>query len=107
MGVNAIEIYRKNSKTIVCTVSGLDDLDGYTGTLIAKVNKEDTTAVITKIGSIEGLVITFVLTPTLTDVPYKIYHYDVVIVNPPEGEEDPIEYTIVQDLLEIKKSVSN
>lgn len=107
MGANAIEIYRKKSKTIICTVTGLADLDGYTGILIAKVNKSDTTAVITKTGSITGLVITFVLTPTLTDVADNIYHYDIVITNPPEGEEDPLEYTIVQDILEIKKSVSD
>jgi len=101
MGANAIEIHRKNSCSVVCTVTGLANLDGYTGTLIAKVNKSDTSAVITKEGSIEGLVITFDLTPTLTDVPYKIYHYDIVI------DDETNEYTIVQDLLEIKKSVSN
>jgi|GEM_PF-3425522 len=101
MGANSIEIYRKNSKTIVCTVSGLASLSGYTGTLTAKVNKSDTTVVITKVGDIVGLVITFELTPTLTDVAYKIYHYDIVI------DDETNEYTIVQDLLEIKKSVSN
>jgi len=101
MGANPIEIYRKNSKTIICTVSGLANLNGYTGTLIAKVNKADTKAIITKEGSIEGPVITFELTPTLTDVPYKIYHYDIVI------DDETNETTIVQDLLEIKKSVSN
>jgi len=101
MGANSIEIHRKNSCSIGCTVTGLSSLSGYTGTLIAKVNKSDTTAVITKEGSIEGLVITFKLTPTLTDVAYKIYHYDIVI----DGGTN--EYTIVQDLLEIKKSVSN
>lgn len=101
MGANAIEIYRKNSKSIECTVTGLADLDGYTATLIAKVNKSDTTAVITKTGNIVGRVITFTLTPTLTDVAYKIYHYDIVI------DDSTDEYTIVQDVLEIKKSVSN
>jgi hypothetical protein len=97
MGANAIEIYRKNSKTIVCTVSGLANLVDYTAT---------TTAVITKTGDIVGLVITFTLTPTLTDVPYKIYHYDIVIEKVVE-EVLINEYTIVQDVLEIKKSVSN
>lgn len=101
MGANSIEIHRKNSCSVVCTVSGLSSLSGYTGTLTAKVNKSDTTAVITKVGSIVGLVITFALTPTLTDVPFKIYHYDIVI------DDETDEYTIVQDLLEIKKSVSN
>ena len=106
MGANAIEIYRKNSKTIVCTVTGLVDLVDYTATLIARINKSDTSAVITKAGSIAGLVITFALTPTLTDVAYKIYHYDIVIDKVVE-EELINEYTIVQDILEIKKSVKN
>lgn len=101
MGANAIEIHRKNSKTIICTVTGLADLDGYTGTLTAKVNKSDTTAVITKVGDITGLVITFVLTPTLTDKPYKVYHYNIII------DDETNKYTIVQDILEIKKSVSD
>lgn len=111
MGKNAIEIYRKKSATIICTVdltnSVLTSLEGYTGTLTAKVNKDDTTAVITKVGDIVGPVITFVLTPTETDKVSNILHYDIVILNPPEGEENPLEHTIVQDLLEIKKSVSN
>lgn len=102
MGANAIEIYRKNSVEIECTVTGLASLSGYTGTLIARVNKSDTTAVvITKTGSIAGLVITFKLTPTLTDVDYKIYHYDIII------DDETDKYTIVQDILEIKKSVKN
>ena len=101
MGANAIEIYRKNSVTIVCTVTGLANLDEYTGTLTARVNKSDTAAVITKTGSITGLVITFVLTPALTDVAYKVYHYDIVI------DDETDKYTIVQDILEIKKSVKN
>ncbi len=101
MGANSIEIYRKNSVAIVCTVTGLADLDGYTGTITARVNKNDAAAVIEKDGSISGLVITFALTPALTDIAYKIYHYDIVI------DDNTDKYTIVQDLLEIKKSVSN
>ncbi|KPK79342.1 MAG: hypothetical protein AMS27_18100 [Bacteroides sp. SM23_62_1] len=101
MGANAIEIYRKNSCKIECTVSGLPSLSGYTGKLTAKVNKDDTEKVIDKTGDIVEFVITFNLTPSDTDKPYKIYHYDVVI------DDSTNEYTVVQDLLEIKKSVSN
>lgn len=101
MGANAIEIHRKNSIKIECTVSGLPSLSGYTGILAAKVNKADTVKVIEKTGSIAGLVITFNLTPSDTDKAYNIYHYDIII------DDETDKYTIVQDVLEIKKSVSN
>lgn len=110
MGANAIEFHRKNSATIICIVdlsnSELTSLEGYTGTFIAKVNKSDTEAVITKEGDIIDLVITFVLTPTETDKAFNIYHYDIVIEKVIE-EELINEYTVVQDVLEILKSVSN
>ena len=99
MGANAIEIYQKNSKTVICTVTGLANLIGYTGTLTVKANKYDTTAVITKAGSIVGLVITFTLLPADTDETPKIYYYDIVIASATNN------YTIVQDELEIKESV--
>lgn len=101
MGANAIEFHRKNAATIICTVTGLTSLAGYTGTLTVKVNKDDTAVVITKEGDIVDLVITFVLTPTETDKAFNIYHYDIVIVDATN------EYTVVQDVLEILKSVSN
>ncbi len=106
MGLNAIEIYRKNSVTIICTVTGLDDLVDYIATFTAKVNKSDTTAVIEKVGSVVGLVITFVLDSSETDKVSNIFNYDIIITKP-VAEEDPIVYTIVQDVLEIKKSVAN
>lgn len=107
MGLNAVEIHRKNSATIICTITGLESLEGYTGTLTVKVNKEDTTAVITKTGSIADLVITFILESTDTDKAFNIYHYDIIITKPPVGEEDPLMYAVTQDVLEILKSVSN
>ena len=101
MGANAIEIYRNNSKTIVCTVSGLDDLDGYTAVMTVKVNKDDTEAVIEKEGDVVGLVITFEFTPAETDILHRSYQYDVVITSAAN------EYTIIQDTFRISKSVSN
>lgn len=99
MGANAIEIYEGNSKTVICTVTGLANLDGYTATLTARANKDDAAAVIEKVGSIVELVITFTLLPADTDETAKIYYYDIVIASATNN------YTIVQDELEIKKSV--
>ncbi len=100
MGANAIEIIRGNSKIIPCKVTGLADLGGYTATLTAAINKGGA-AVIEKVGGISGMVITFALTPALTNVAYKVYHYDIVIT------DEVNEYTLVQDVLEIVKSVTN
>ena len=99
MGANAIRIYERCSKTVICTVTGLANLDGYTATLTARANKDDTTAVIEETGSIVGLVITFTLLPADTNETAKIYYYDIVIVSATNN------YTIVQDELEIKRSV--
>lgn len=99
MGANAIEIYERCSRTVICTVTGLANLDGYTATLTARINKDDDDAVIEKAGSIDGLVITFTLLPEDTNETPKIYYYDIVIVSTTNN------YTVVQDELEIKKSV--
>lgn len=99
MGANAIGIYERCSRTVICTVTGLANLDGYTATLTARVNKDDTAAVIEKTGVIVALVITFTLLPADTNVAAKIYYYDIVIVSATNN------YTIIQDELEIKKSV--
>jgi hypothetical protein len=100
MGANALVIKRSNSCEIECTVTGLNDLAGYTSTLTAAIAPGGT-AVITKVGTHSGLVITFALTPTLTDVDEMVYHYDIVI------DDGTNEYTLVQDILEVEESVSN
>jgi len=111
MGVNAIEFHREKKAIIICTVdlskSELTSLEGYTSTLTAKVYKDDEVAVIEKVGSTVGLVITFTLGSTETDKTERIHHYDIVATKPPVGEEDPLIHTVTQDVLEIKKSVSN
>jgi len=106
MGANAIEIYRKNTATIICTVTGLANLDDYTATLTVKAYKDDAVAIITKVGNIVALVITFSLGSSETDEAEDIYHYDIVIVKP-VAEEDSLIYTITQDTLRIKQSVKN
>jgi len=98
MGANAIEIYQENTQTIKCTVTGLDDLDGYTATLtVKKTPNED--VIIEKEGSISDLVITFDLTPANTKLYPGRYVYDITI------DDETNRYTIVQDSFLVKDSV--
>jgi len=99
MGVNNIEIYQGNTKTIQCTVTGISTLEGYTAALTLKKNKEDTTAILEKEGSISGLVITFDLDPADTDVnPYE-YVYEITL------NDGTDKYSVVQDILKIIDSI--
>lgn len=94
MGLNDIEIYKGTTRTIKCTVTGLANLDGYTATLTVIKKREDTDVVITKEGTIAGLVITFALTPTLTDV--DIYEYVYYITIDDETDRHPIVDAILE-----------
>ena len=100
MGANAIKIPQQNTRTVICTVTGLVNLNGYTATLTVKKKPEDTTAVIDeKEGSISDLVITFALTPTETNVdPYE-YVYFITI------DDETNRYTVAEDICEIEYSV--
>lgn len=75
---NAIQVYENNSVRINCTVTGTDSLAGYTSTLTVKNNINDTTAAITKTGTIVGLVISFDLLPADT-VTVGSYMYDISV----------------------------
>ncbi|MBA7500897.1 hypothetical protein ES704_03659 [subsurface metagenome] len=104
MGANAITVYQENTRTIKCTVTGLDDLVDYAATLtVKKTHNED--AIITKNTDIEGegeisdLVITFNLTPEDTKLYPCKYVYDITIT------DETNTYTIVQDIFEVKDSV--
>ena len=63
---NEIEIYKSNSKVINCTVSGTTSLVGYAATLTVKKNVFDPAGVvaISKAGTLNGLIFSFVLSPT-------------------------------------------
>lgn len=95
---NRIEVYQQNSKLIVCDVSGLVDLNGYTGTLTVKEDV-DGNIVISNTGSINDLSISFDLSYTDTSIAAKDYIYDVVI------ESSTNHYTVVQDEFIVLDSV--
>lgn len=99
---NNITIYKGNSKTIVCTVSGLDSLSGYTAKMTVKKNAalDSSDPIIESTGLIDGLNVVFSLTATDTAIAVGLYMYDVVITNGTNV------YTVAQDRLQISESVS-
>jgi hypothetical protein len=96
---NTIQIYQNNSKTILCTVTGIASLAGYTAVLTAKQKITDTIPVFTSTGTTDGLNITFELAPSQTNLTPNSYHYDVVLS---DGLHN---YSIVQSIITILDSV--
>lgn len=103
MGVNAIKLYRENNYTIICTVTGLDNLDDYVANLIVKKYKIDKTNILKKTGTIIDLVITFNLTASESDLESNKYIYYITIDKTDE-EEVLTKYTLVDDIFEIEYS---
>jgi hypothetical protein len=99
MANNSIEIYQGNSKLIVCDVSGLIDLIGYTPTLMVKKDSFDVTSLLSKTGTTSGLEISFDLSYTDTSINTGNYLYDITI------ESSTHKYTCAQDEFNVIDSV--
>ena len=96
---NSIEIFQGNTKTIVCAVTGLASLTGYTATLTVKKEARDVgIPLISVTGTIEALNITFLTSATNNTLPAGKYVYEVSVT---DGTNV---YTIVQDVYEILES---
>jgi len=95
---NVINIYKNNSATIDCSVSGIASLSGYRPTMNVKKDFEDE-ILLTKDGSVDGFKITFLLRPTDTSLAYGEYMYDIIIDNSTNI------YTVLQDKFIITNSV--
>ena len=76
-----MKIYQNRTFEFIATISGLDDLIGYTATCkIAK--REDKQSVLDIDGSIDGLEVTFKATPTQTAaLTMQLYYYEVVLIS--------------------------
>ena len=98
---NEIEIYQGNTKTITCTVTGLDDLVGYTATLTVKKDARDVTELIEVVGSIDTLtrIANFNISAIENTLPAADYVYEINIAI------DSKPYTIVQGTYKIRESV--
>ena len=96
---NKIEVFQGNSNTVVCSVTGLADLVGYTATMTVKADLRDEMAdalFTVSETSIDGLNITFDTTAVHNDQTAGNYMYEVTIT------DGTLVYTVVQDVYEIK-----
>lgn len=98
---NEIQIYKNNSKTVACTVTGTSSLTGYTATMTCKKSVYDAAAdeLFSVTGTINSLVISFDLTPTETNIAAGDYVYDITV------SDGTNVYTVVQSKLTILESV--
>jgi hypothetical protein len=96
---NSIQVYQNNSKTVVCNVTGLASLTGYTAVMTVKTAITATGTTFTSTGTTNGLTIKFELTPANTNIAPNTYWYDIVVTN---GSKN---YTVVQSVLTVLDSV--
>jgi hypothetical protein len=98
---NEIEIYKNNSKVVNCTISGTASLAGYAATMTVKKNAFDPagSSVISKEGTLNGLIFSFDLTPAETNIAASDYDYDITVT---EGANI---YTVTQGKLTIIENV--
>lgn len=88
---NKIEVYPQNTKTIICSVTGMS-MTGYTPYLTIKKKTTDIDTILTNIGIVtDSSTLTFVLSSTDTSMNYGDYVYDITI------EQDVSKYTIAKD----------
>lgn len=99
---NQISVFKANDLSVVCEVSGLTTLTGYTAELTVKKNIYSTDIVIATAGTIADFDISFNISDTDNDIAPGSYKYDIVINNATAG----LTYTIVQDDYIVKDSVS-
>lgn len=80
---NLIEVIKGNSKTIVCAVSGLESLSGYTASLIVKKNKTDSDTLKTfeVAGQIIEMSAYFVISSANNNKPANEYFFEIVLQN--------------------------
>lgn len=97
---NTIEVYKGNTKTIICTVTGLSNLNGYTATLTVKKAANNTAEIFNTNGSINALVITFVISTTDNDQTAGQYVYEITIA------DGGVVYTLRQDKYTILEAVT-
>jgi len=82
MANNVIEVFKGTTKTILVTVTGLESLSGYSGTLTVKTDLDASTESISVThDSIDGLVMTFKTTADHNDLAAGHYVYYVEITD--------------------------
>lgn len=100
---NHIEIYQRNSKELAVYVSGLSDLSYYVPYITVKRKSSDTSALISKTGTVTdpSTTYTFSLTTTDTSLAASDYVYEITL----ENSTNNTIVTIVRDRFTILDSI--
>ena len=96
---NQITAYEGNDLKIICNVTGISSLSGYTATFTVKESKTSSTELFSETGSITNLQITFDIPQEDNDMDFGSYWYEVTIDN------SVTRYTLQQDLYKLKESL--
>ena len=96
---NKITAYEGNDLKVICNVTGISSLSGYTATFVVKKYTSDSIALIQVTGSIVNLQITFDIPQEDNDMDYGSYWYEVIIDNGTNR------YTLQQDQYYLKESI--
>jgi len=97
MGNNKIEIFQNNDLSTIATITGVENLSGFTATMNVKENVYDEAILFTITGtSLTSTTIQFDIPASETDITPNNYNYDVTIT---DGSHT---YTAIQDVLTIK-----
>ena len=97
---NVIEVYEGNSLQVTCTVTGLDDLNGFVAylTVYDSANVE----LFEIVGTINSLTITYDILNTQNQIATGNYVYEITIID--DSSSGPLTYTLRKDTYHIKKS---
>jgi mRNA deadenylase 3'-5' endonuclease subunit Ccr4 len=101
--METITIYTEATREIEGEVEeGLESLAGYTGHFTAKKRATSDEEIISVDSTtIDGLTITFTITPTLSNVRRGVYMYEFAI------SQGSVRYIVTQGRLIVKKSLKN
>jgi arginine repressor len=80
---NLIEVIKGTSKTVICTVTGLESLSGFTAAFIVKKNKTDSDSLKTfeVTGNIIGMDAIFVISASNNTKTASEYFFEIVLTN--------------------------
>lgn len=93
-----IKVYQNNTVEIVCTVKGLQSLDGYTPYITIKEDYDED-EVFEKEGNVNGTDVVFKIDPSDNDISPGTYLYEITIT---DGTDN---YTVLQNKYVVLDSV--
>jgi hypothetical protein len=96
---NQITAYEGNDLKVICNVTGILSLEGYTPVLTVKTTKSSAIVLFEVTGGVVDLQLTFNVTDTQNLMNHNTYWYEVTI------ESVSKKYTLAQDIYKLKESL--